>query len=60
MANLCLLSIFDRTINVIQDKESHNSIIESSKINKVNIIRYNHLTDPGLSIKSHSEKKYSF
>lgn len=60
MANLCLLSIFDRTINVIQDKESHNSIIESSKINKVNIIRYNHLTDPGLSIKSHTEKNILF
>ena len=60
MANLCLLSIFDRTIKVIQDKESHNSIIESSKINKVNIIRYNHLTDPGLSIKSHTEKNILF
>ena len=60
MANLCLLSIFDRTINVIQDKESHNSIIESSKLNKVNIKRYKHLSNPGLSIKSNSEKNILF
>ena len=40
MANLCLLSIYDREVNVIQDKESHNSIIESSKLNKIKINRY--------------------
>ena len=45
MANLCLLSIYDREVNVIQDKESHNSIIESSKLNKIKINRYSHLDD---------------
>ncbi len=45
MANLCLLSIFEKKINVLQDKESHNSIIESSKLNKININRYKHLDD---------------
>ena len=43
MANLCLMNIFDQQMNVIQDRESHNSIIESSKINKIKINRYNHL-----------------
>ena len=32
MANLCLLNIFDQEMNVVQDRQSHNSIIESSKI----------------------------
>ena len=45
MANLCLLSIFDKEVNVIQDKESHNSIVESSKLNKIKIHRYPHLDD---------------
>ena len=45
MANLCLLSIYDKEVNVIQDKESHNSIIESSKLNKIKINRYSHLDD---------------
>ena len=43
MANLCLMNIFDQQMNVIQDRESHNSIIESSKINKIKINRYKHL-----------------
>ncbi|GIS46272.1 MAG: hypothetical protein Ct9H90mP18_06040 [Gammaproteobacteria bacterium] len=43
MANLCLFSIYDKEVNVIQDKESHNSIIESSKLNKIKINRYSHL-----------------
>ncbi len=45
MANLCALNIFDKEINVLQDRESHNSIIESSKINKVKMTRYKHLDD---------------
>ena len=55
LANLCLLNIFDEEINVIQDKESHNSIIESSKINKVKLNRYKHLDDDHLI--SYLEKK---
>ena len=43
MANLCLMNIFDQQMNVIQDRESHNSIIESSKLNKIKINRYKHL-----------------
>tara|TARA_B100001059_G_scaffold148541_1_gene148380 strand:- start:806 stop:1972 length:1167 start_codon:yes stop_codon:yes gene_type:complete len=43
MANLCLMNIFDQETSVIQDRESHNSIIESSKINKIKINRYRHL-----------------
>ena len=43
MANLCLLNIFDQEMNVVQDRQSHNSIIESSKINKIKINRYKHL-----------------
>ncbi len=45
MANLCLLSVYDKEVNVIQDKESHNSIIESSRLNKIKINRYSHLDD---------------
>ena len=48
-ANLCLLSIFDQDKTVFQDRESHNSIIESSKINKLKINRYKHLDDSHLS-----------
>ena len=48
MANLCLLNIFDQEINVIQDRQSHNSIIESSKINKIKINRYKHLDNSHL------------
>ena len=43
MANLCLLNIFDQEMNVVQDRQSHNSIIESSKINRIKINRYKHL-----------------
>jgi 8-amino-7-oxononanoate synthase len=50
MANLCLLNIFDQEMNVVQDRQSHNSIIESSKINKIKINRYKHLDN------SHLEK----
>ncbi len=48
LANLCLLNIFDEEMSVIQDRESHNSIIESSKINKVKLCRYKHLDDKHL------------
>jgi len=48
LANICLLNIFDKEMNVIQDKESHNSIIESSKINKIKLYRYKHLDDKHL------------
>ncbi len=48
LANLCLLNIFDEEMSVIQDKESHNSIIESSKLNKVKLSRYKHLDDKHL------------
>ena len=55
LANICLLNIFDKKMSVIQDKESHNSIIESSKINNVKLYRYKHLDDEHLL--SHLEKK---
>ena len=48
MANLCLLNIFDQEMNVVQDRQSHNSIIESSKINKIKINRYKHLDNTHL------------
>ena len=48
LANLCLLNIFDKQMNIIQDRESHNSIIESSKINKMKIYRYKHMDDEHL------------
>ncbi len=54
LANICLLNIFDKEINVIQDKESHNSIIESSKINKIKLCRYKHLDNRHL--ESYLEK----
>ena len=55
LANICLLNIFDKEMNVIQDKESHNSIIESSKINKIKLCRYKHLDNRHL--ESFLEKK---
>ena len=55
LANICLLNIFDKQMDVIQDKESHNSIIESSKINKVKLFRYKHLDNKNL--ESYLEKK---
>ena len=55
LANICLLNIFDNEMNVIQDKESHNSIIESSKINKIKLSRYKHLDNKHL--ESYLEKK---
>ena len=48
MANLCLLNIFEQEMNVVQDRQSHNSIIESSKINKIIINRYKHLDNSQL------------
>ena len=54
LANICLLNIFDKEMNVIQDKESHNSIIESSKINKIKLCRYKHLDNRHL--ESYLEK----
>ena len=48
LANVCLLNIFDNEMSVIQDKESHNSIIESSKLNKVKLCRYKHLDNEHL------------
>ena len=55
LANICLLNIFDKEMDVIQDKESHNSIIESSKINKIKLCRYKHLDNKHL--ESYLEKK---
>tara|TARA_Y100000768_G_scaffold359480_1_gene316023 strand:+ start:783 stop:1952 length:1170 start_codon:yes stop_codon:yes gene_type:complete len=55
LANICLLNIFDNEMNVIQDRESHNSIIESSKINKIKLNRYKHLDNKHL--ESYLEKK---
>ncbi len=54
LANLCLMNIFDKEMHVIQDRESHNSIIESSKINKMKLYRYKHLDDEHL--KSYLKK----
>jgi 8-amino-7-oxononanoate synthase len=48
MANLCLMDIFDQQMSVIQDRESHNSIIESSKRDKIKINRYKHLDNTHL------------
>ena len=55
LANICLLNIFDNEMNVIQDRESHNSIIESSKINKIKLNRYKHLDNKHL--ESYLDKK---
>ena len=57
MANLCVLSIFDNEINVLQDRESHNSIIESSKLNKVRMRRYKHLENSELEKNLYSKNK---
>jgi len=57
MANLCVLNIFDNEINVLQDRESHNSIIESSKLNKVRMRRYKHLDNSELENNLDSKNK---
>jgi 8-amino-7-oxononanoate synthase len=57
MANLCVLNIFDKEINVLQDRESHNSIIESSKLNKVRLRRYKHLDNSELEKYLDSKNK---
>ena len=57
MANLCVLNIFDNEINVLQDRESHNSIIESSKLSKVRMRRYKHLDNSELEKNLDSKNK---
>jgi 8-amino-7-oxononanoate synthase len=57
MANLCVLNIFDKEINVLQDRQSHNSIIESSKLNKVSMRRYKHLDNSELEKYLDSKNK---
>ena len=64
LANIGLINaISEKDIDVFQDKENHNSIIESSRLTRTRLIRYHHLDYNDLERKlicSRSKNKIIF